>query len=191
MNELIRRLLIEMDAELSKDASPGEQLDLYHIGRSALIFHYGARGLSTKDVDVVWMRNSPLEERALALFGKGSKKSAEIGIYLDLVPQSLPPLPHRFRKRCQEVPGAWKVLRLWVLEPNDYAATKLKSFRPQDRQDLQFLCDAGLLSAAELTASLESAFIWTTAKDGAEDRDRAFANLQRVIDYLEGRGPFL
>jgi hypothetical protein len=64
MNELIRRLLDEMDAELSKGAKPGERLDLYHIGRSVLIFHYGAKGLSTRDFDIVWLNDSVLEERA-------------------------------------------------------------------------------------------------------------------------------
>ncbi len=187
MNELIRRLLDEMDAELSKNAKPGERLDLYHIGRSVLIFHYGAKGLSTRDFDVVRMKNSVLEERAEKLFGKGSAKAEEIGIYLDLVAQGLPPLPQRFRGRCRAVAGSWHVLRLWELEPNDYAATKLKCFRPQDRQDLQFLCDAALLDPHELTTSLESAFVWTMEKDGDDERDRAFANLKRVIAYLEGR----
>src|SRR5262252_6596598 len=103
---------------MDADAKSGEQLDLYHIGRSVLIFHYGAKGLSTRDFDVVWMKNSVLEERAEKLFGKGSAKAKEIGIYLDLVPQGLPPLPQRFRARCRAVAGSWQVLRLWELEPN-------------------------------------------------------------------------
>ena len=49
------------------------------------------------------------------------------------------------------------------------------------------MCERGLLRAEGLRASLESAFLWTTAKDGDPDRDRAFANLERVIAYLEGR----
>jgi hypothetical protein len=187
MNQQIRRLLDEMDAELSRHARPEERLDLYHIGRSVLLFHYGAAGLTTNDFDVVWMRESELEERAAALFGKGTARAEAIGLYLDLVAQGLPPVPQWFRKRSTAVPGLWRVLRLWELEPHDDAATKLKSFRPQDRQDLQFLCDAGLLRAGDLTASLESAFAWIMEKDGDEGRDRAFANLKRVLEYLEGR----
>lgn len=55
MNDQIHRLLNEMDTELARIAQPGERLDLYHIGRSALVFHYGAKGLSTRDFDIVWM----------------------------------------------------------------------------------------------------------------------------------------
>jgi len=116
MDELIRRLLDEMEAELSKSAQPGERLDLYHIGRSVLIFHYGANGFSTRDFDVVWMRNSVLEQTAAKLFGKESAKAAEIGIYLDLVPQGLPPLPQRFRAPAAArslVPGRSFVSGSW------------------------------------------------------------------------------
>jgi len=176
-----------MDAELVTAAKPGEHLDLYHIGRSVLVFYYGAKALATQDFDIVWMRESALEDQVAKLFGKGTARAREIGLYLDRVPQALPPLPQWFRKRCCCVPGHWRVLRLWELEPHDLAATKLRSFRPKDRQDVQFLCDAGLLRPETLRASLESAFAWTAAKDGDEDRDRAFANLATVIDYLEGR----
>lgn len=44
-----------------------------------------------------------------------------------------------------------------------------------------------MLQAEELKASLESAFLWVHEKDGDENRDRALANLGKVIEYLEGR----
>jgi hypothetical protein len=87
--------------------------------------------------------------------------------------------------------GGWQVIRLWQLEVHDLAATKLKSFRAKDRDDLQFLCDTGRLEGRELRESLESAFLWTTDKDGDPDRDRAFAHLERVLQYLEGRSSTL
>lgn len=122
----------------------------------------------------------------MELFGEGTVRSATLGLYLNRVPQGLPPLPARFKGRCQRVESSWRVIRLWELEVHDLAATKLKSFRPKDRQDLQFLCDAGLLEPKELRASLESAFLWSHEKDGDRDRDTAFANLAKVIDYLDG-----
>jgi hypothetical protein len=84
------------------------------------------------------------------------------------------------------VSGSWQVIRLWRLEIHDLAVTKLKCFRPQDREDLQFLCDTGRLRADKLEAALELAFIWSLPKDGDPDRDRAFANLERVLRYLRG-----
>lgn len=191
MNDQIRRLLDALDAELARVAAPGERLDLYHLGRSALVLHYGAKGISTQDVDVVQMGNSELENKAIQLFGKGTPRAKAIGLFLDPVPQAMPPLPQWFRKRCTEISGAWRVIRLWKLEVHDLAATKLKSFRPQDRQDLQALCDEGFLDAKELRKSFDSAFLWTTPKDGDPDRDRAERHLERVIDYLEGTSDVL
>jgi hypothetical protein len=186
MNEQIRQFLDQLDAELAAHARTGEYLDLYHIGRSALVLHYGVK-LSTRDFDFIQMRESRLEANALESFGKDTLNAERLGLYLDAVPQGLPPVPQRFRKRCQRVAGNWKVLRLWRLEPHDFAATKLRIFRPQDRQDLRFLCDQGLLNPVELRGSLESAFAWSLEKDDDPAREAAFANLERVIDYLEGR----
>ena len=138
MNPEILRFLQELDVALIPIAN-GQRLDLYHLGRSALVWRYQAT-FSTKDIDVVQMRTS-LEEKAHELFGQGSAMAKELGLYLDLVPDGLPPLPGGFRGRSSEVGGNWQVIRLWELEVHDLAVTKLKAFRPQDRQDLRFLCD--------------------------------------------------
>jgi hypothetical protein len=190
MREQIQTFLQGLDEGLTLEAA-GERLDLYPIGRSALILYHdlevGPGG--TRDFDIVQVRSPspPLQARALELFGKGTANARRLGLYLELVPAGLPPVPQWFAGRCTEVAGDWQVLRLWRPEPHDLAATKLKSFRPQDRADLRFLCDEGVLHAEALRRSLESAFLWTTDKDGDPDRDRAFANLERVVAYLEGR----
>lgn len=184
MNESMQRFFQAIDDALIPFAN-GQRLDLYHLGRSALVWRYQAT-FSTKDIDVVQMR-TPLEEKAHELFGEGSAKAKELNLYLDLVPDGLPPMPGWFRTRSTEVPGNWKIIRLWELEEHDLAVTKLRVFRPQDRQDLRFLCDQGVLQADKLRQSLEKAWIWTTPKDGDDLRDAAFANLEIVIAYLEGR----
>ena len=107
----------------------GERLDLYHLGRSALVWRYKQATFTTKDIDVVQMR-TPLEEKAHALFGQGSVKAKELGLFLDLVPQGLPPLPGWFRQRSKEVPGNWQVIRLWELVGHDLAVTKLDVSSP-------------------------------------------------------------
>jgi hypothetical protein len=63
--------------------------------------------------------------------------------------------------------------------------TKLKRFHAKDRQDLQILCDSGPLEADRLRQVLDSTFAW----DEKDDPDRGIAarNLDRVIDYLEGK----
>jgi hypothetical protein len=184
MNDAMRQFFQVIDEALAPHAQ-GQRLDLYLLGRSALIWRYQAT-FGTNDIDVVQLR-TPLEEKAQELFGQGSAKAKELNLYLDLVPTGLPPIPGKFKVRSTEVAGTWSIIRLWELEPHDLAATKLKSFRAQDRQDLRFLCDQGALRADQLRQSLENAWMWTMEKDGDPLRDAAFANLEKLIDYLEGR----
>jgi hypothetical protein len=174
----IRKFLHELDVALIPFAN-GQRWDVYLIGRAALVLQHHAP-FATKDVDFVRL-SAPLEAKAAELFGKNSAKAQELDFYLEFVPDGLPPLPGGFQTRSTQVNGEWQVIRPWVLEPNDLAVTKMKSFRPQDRQDLQFLCDEGVLQADKLRESMNKAWMWTTGKDGDDLRDNAFANLEKVI----------
>jgi Nucleotidyltransferase of unknown function (DUF6036) len=194
MNEQIQRFLRRIDEHLVPLALDGERLDLYHIGRTALVMHHGFM-LATRDFDIIEMRNSRLEPELIQEFGKNSPAAGEFNLYIDPVPPGLPPVPGGFQKRCKEVSGTWKVLRLWKLEVHDLAATKLKSFRIKDRQDLQMLCDQGLINANKLRDRLKAAYpLYVPGKDDDDHPDnpvQAFANLQRVEQYLSGESPSL
>lgn len=192
MNDQIRAFLERLDRELIPLAKEGERFDMFHLGRSSLVMHYAFQ-LSTNDVDFVRLRTSELERMAVDLLGKGTEIALTLGLYLDPVDSALPPLPAGFRAHATAVPGNWKVLRLWKLEIHDLAATKLKSFRPQDREDLQMMCDRGLLTAAQLRAALEDAFPWRSPKEGDKDEDpdnpdwsKACRSFKRVEAYLKG-----
>jgi hypothetical protein len=78
----------------------------------------------------------------------------------------------------------WIVLRLFHLEPDDLAATKLKRFAARDREDIRMMCDFELLDPERLQIRLESAFRYSLEKDGDRDRDAAFAHLRVVQKYL-------
>jgi Nucleotidyltransferase of unknown function (DUF6036) len=180
----ILQFLQAIDAELALHVAEGERLDLYLIGRSALILRYGL-DLATRDVDIVHIHDSALEGKALDLFGKGTRHAERLGFFLESVPQGLPPIPGGYFHRAVDIAGTWRVLRPKQPEPHDLAVTKLKRFHAKDRQDLQILCDSDDLNAARLRKTLDSAFTWADKDD--PDRERAVANLGRVIDYLEGR----
>lgn len=193
MNDQIRAFLETLDEALLPFAKEGEHFNLFHLGRSSLVMHFGFR-LSTSDVDIVGMQNPGLDHKAMELLGKDTPLARSLGLYLDAVPPGVPPLPAGFQKRCEPVSGPWKVLRLWKLEIHDLAVSKLKSFRPQDREDLQALCDRSLLNAATLRARLEKAFQFRSPKPEDEEDDpdtpdwgRALRNLKRVEAYLDGR----
>jgi hypothetical protein len=196
MNDQILSFLDRLDEALIPFAKEGECFHMYHLGRSALVMHYGFR-LSTNDIDVVGMQNPALDQKALELLGKDTAMARTLGLYLDLVSPGEPSLPGWFRKRAEQVlPGNWRVLRLWKLEVHDLAASKLKSFRTNDRADLQALCDRGLLNAGKLRASLEAAFPFRSPKeeDAEDDLDnpdwgRALTHFKRVEAYLNGQIP--
>jgi hypothetical protein len=191
MKRQLHEFLRALDTMLLESAAEGQRLDLYIIGRAALVlFHnLNLQPQGTKDLDVVPVQYPPtgLLAKAVELFGKGTDNAHHYRLYLEPVPSGLPPVPGWFEGRSIEWQSAWRVLRLWQLEVHDLAATKLKSFRSQDREDLQFLCDQGKLYPQTLRESLAHAFLWNTPKDGDPDYDRAFANLARVIEYREGR----
>ncbi len=180
----ILQFLQTIDVELALHASAGERLDLYLIGRSALILRYGLN-LATRDVDIVHDHGSALEVKAVELFGRGTRNAERIGFYLEPVPHGLPPIPGGYFHRAVDIAGNWRVLRPKLPEPHDLAATKLKRFHAKDRQDLQILCDSGDLDSGRLREALESAFAW--AEKGDPDREQALANLTRVVDYLKGK----
>jgi hypothetical protein len=185
--EELQRFLHELDDALKPFAGPGERLNLYQIGRMSLVQHFHLPN-TTRDFDVLREHDSPLLEQALKLFGKDTERARRLGIYLEIVPEGLPPIPAGYRTRCVDVPGPWSVLRLRRPDPYDLAVTKLKRFAAKDREDIQFLCDHGHVSDInKLRQVLDSAFLWVHEKDDDPDRERAFNNLERVREYLEGR----
>src|SRR4051794_7453223 len=106
----ILRFLRAIDAELIEHAGAGETVNLYLLGRSALILGYGLT-LMTKDVDIVAVHGSRLQEIAEATFGKNTAGASRHGFYLESVSSGLPPLPIGYQARCVDVPGPWVVIR--------------------------------------------------------------------------------
>ena len=176
--------LRELDGELAGRAGDGETLDLYLLGRSALILGYGV-ALMTKDVDVVEIAGSRLLEIAMEIFGRGRPGHLSHGLYLETVSSGLPPMPIGYQKRCIDIPGSWRVIRPRRPEANDLVVTKLRRFHAGDREDVQILCDTGEVEEHTLRERFELAYTFS-------DRDdprvvKAEANLGVIVDYLGGR----
>src|SRR5262249_49245234 len=134
-NELLR-FLRAIDAELVGHAKGGKTLDLHLLGRSALILGYGLN-LMTKDVDIVYVHDSPLQTIAEEPSGKAPPAARRFGFYLESVSSGLPPLPAGYQARSVEIEGPWVVIRPKRLEANDLAVTKLKRFHARDREDVR------------------------------------------------------
>ena len=161
-------------------------LDIYHIGRSALVWEYDYI-VTTADFDILKPRGGEeLLDLALSLFGRGTEGAKLLGLYLEVVPEGLPPAPVGYEKRAKRIEGPWAVLRVYHLDPHDLAATKLRRFAAKDREDIRQLCDLGHLEPRRLEEVLEKAFLFVHEKDGDEFRDAAFRNLHVVQQYLNG-----
>jgi hypothetical protein len=157
---------------------------LYHIGRSALVWAYDYT-VTTQDIDFIEPQGrGPLVELALSLFGEGTAKAEQHGLYLQMVNAGLAPVPWGYKKRATQINGPWEVLRVFRLAPNDLAATKLRRFLAKDRADIRLLCDLAQIDSAGLEAALIDAYPLATEKDGDEFRDSAFMNLRTVQRYL-------
>jgi hypothetical protein len=85
MIEQIQHFLAALDAALVPHAAQGERLELYHIGRSAVMLHFDLKPASggTRDFDVVQIGHppSPLTQQALMLFGKGTDGASRLGLF--------------------------------------------------------------------------------------------------------------
>jgi hypothetical protein len=185
MKDRILAFLADIDETLAA-AAPGEVLEVYHIGRSALVWEYDYIA-TTADIDILRPKGAAwLVELALREFGHGTDLAKSHGLYLQVVEEALPPVPGGYEKRAHRVDGPWKVLRVYHLEPHDLAATKLSRFAPKDREDIRQLCDLGHLDPVKLEETLEKAFRWNLDKDGDEYRDSPFRNLRLVQQYLRG-----
>lgn len=183
----VLQFLQAIDDELAKHAGAGERLDVYVMGRAALILRYGLT-LATKDVDLVTQgEGPPLQVRAFELFGKGTGNAQRWGLYLEGVPAGLPPVPGSFRSLSTELPGSWKVLRPRHLDPHDLAVTKLRRFHAGDREDLRILCDSGDVTPEGLARALDSAYPFGMDEEEDPSHLRVKDSFRKVIDYLEGK----
>lgn len=164
----------------------GKTLDIYHIGRSALVWEYDYIE-TTSDIDILQPKGGEaLVAVAVQLFGRETEGAKTHGLYLDIVPVPLPPMPGGYERRAKQIEGSWKVLRVFHLDPHDLAASKLRRFAARDRQDIRQLCDWGHLDPKQLEEILEKAFRFNLEKDGDEFRDAAFEHLRIVQKYLNG-----
>jgi hypothetical protein len=183
MKDRLEAFLSDLDRYLAGQTQ-GEVLEIYPIGRSALVWNYDYNA-TTQDFDFLRPKNeTPLLGLALQAFGKGTPKSREHGLYLEVVESAFPPMARGYEKRATPVAGPWKVVRLYRLESHDLVVSKLRRFSAKDRADVRLLCDLGHIDPVELEKRLEEAFPFGTPKDGDEYRDSAFRSLQLVQRYL-------
>ncbi len=184
MNERIVALLTAIDEALAADARGGT-LDMYLIGRAAMVWLYGSIETTTA-IDILRPAgNEELVKRAETLFGKGTDEANKHGLYLEMVLPAYTTMGN-YTARAIRIEGPWSVLRVFRLDPHDLIISKLRRFSPKDRQDIRELCDRKQIDPDKLERILGEAIQFYCEKDGDEYNDRPFANLRVVQKYLRG-----
>ena len=116
------------------DAKMTEACTLPILGGFAVTQQYGI-SRPTADIDVLDVAPPHAVDFLIRTAGKGSPLAIEHKVYLDFVGIANPPYEYESRL-CPMYPGAFKRLRLLVMDPYDIALTKLKRDSDKDFQDI-------------------------------------------------------
>jgi Nucleotidyltransferase of unknown function (DUF6036) len=175
MREDLLSLLGDLEAWAQREGV--EDLECYLLGGGAMqLAHLSPR--RTRDLDVV---AEPLGEHAGAIaraLGMDSGRDP----YVDIVTAGLPVLATGWQQRAIPLEGPWHRLVVRCLSPVDLIISKLRSYRPHDRRDIQLVCDLHPELRDPLAEFGDTDF-WT-ARDVWEDRIEPHRDL--VLEYFDG-----
>lgn len=145
-------MIQEFFKELDKEWKPtgSEPICLPIIGSSALFLQCNyERG--TKDSDILEINKIPESKKLLELAGKGSKFALKHRMYLELITQGFPFLPTKAMFHpIDSLNASLKNFRIEALDVVDVVVSKLKTFRAQDKDDIQAMIDLDLIDPNKL-----------------------------------------
>ena len=164
-----------------------EPILLSIIGSTALFLQTDyMRG--TKDTDVLEVNELPKNvwEQLMILGGKNSDLAKAYRFYIDLVAPGLPFLPPRpFFHPLDTLNKRFKFFRLQVLDPVDVVVSKLKTFRPNDLDDIRAMADRHLINPEKLVERFEGAKEHWLMGSRAPELRQYIENLHTIQrDYL-------
>lgn len=182
---MIDKFFKELDSEWKPQG--GEPILLRMIGSTSLFLQTEyVRG--TKDTDILELENlTPIiKEELLNLSGKESRMCEKYKFYLDIVARGLPFLPQKpLYHPIRPLNLALKNFRIEALDIVDVVVSKLKTFRPRDRDDIIAMIDLDLLPHAKLIDRFKSAMARWELDARAEDLPKYISNLNEIErDFL-------
>lgn len=145
-----RSFLSVIDSRLEKECV------LYCVGGFVLVVLYDLER-PTGDLDVIEFVPPNLEKPLLELAGEFSDLSKQYGLYLQST--KVAQYPENYEARLQEMlPGVFRKLRLFALDPYDIVLSKLDRNSPRDREDVKYLAKRITLDLDELRNRFEKEF---------------------------------
>lgn len=166
-----------------------DPLTFHVIGSTALMLQVPDYFKGTDDTDVLAVTEfePSIKAELLALAGRRSALHSSFGLFLDIVGNGLPFLPHAplWHAHAMEIPS----FTVKVLDIVDVVVSKLKPYRPGDIDDITAMTRRGLVPHARLLERFEGAKLELAHDARARDLYKVIENLHEVERDLFGLEP--
>ena len=139
-------------------------------------------GLETVALDAL------TQQQLLALAGRGTPLAIRWKLYLEIVPNGLPFLPHAPIWHSVSLPIAADTVRFEALDALAVVVSKLKRFHDNDRADISAMVTRGLVPYARLVERFRSALDVIMDGARADEAPRIVENLNEIERDLLGVG---
>jgi hypothetical protein len=173
-------LLLEVDGRWGDE--PPRKIPLRIIGSVALLLGTDYRR-GTKDSDVLQTRelSAEVSQRLVTLAGEGTALHVRHGLYVDVVNNGVPFLPHVPAFTPHEALNArLQRFEVHLLDVVDVVVSKLKPFRPSDKADILAMIERDRVPHDLLVERFKSAVdvFWCDAR--AEELPKYVKHLHQV-----------
>jgi hypothetical protein len=178
--QAIREFFVEIDGQWPRDATQRARLSLIGCGALMLQASY-ERGTKDSDVFETTDLTDQTKQRLIALAGPGSELHHRRKMYVDIVANGIPFLPHP--PVWHPVPAlnrALEHLEVLALDVVDVVVSKLKRFNSNDVSDIDAMIDRGLVPHDRLLERFLSAKDAFLGDAREQDLPKYIANLHRV-----------
>lgn len=179
---VIKDFFVEIDRRWPSQEAHEGKVRLRLIGSGALMLQTRyQRGTKDSDVFETTELAAETKNRLLALAGPGTKLHEQQRIYLDIVANGIPFLPHvPVWHDVPEITRALQHFELAALDVVDVVVSKLKRFNPNDQSDIDEMIQLGIVPHERLLERFRSAMDVFSYEARAEDLPKYIKNLHRV-----------
>lgn len=178
--QVIEDFFIEIDQRWPR--TPARKIRLSIIGCGALMLQADyERGTKDSDVFETVDLLDDTKQRLLAIAGVGTDLHRRRKLYIDIVANGVPFLPHV--PVWHPIPGLNKVLEhleVVVLEVVDVVVSKLKRYNANDRSDIEAMIDLGLVPHDRLLERFRAAVDEFSGDARAQDLPTYVEHLHHV-----------
>lgn len=152
------------------------------IGCSSLLLQTGyTRGTKDSDILETSAITPEISRELLRLAGKNTKIHGKYRMYIDIVAEALPFLPAIPNYiEMIELNSKLKYFKLMALDPVDVIVSKMKTFRPQDVDDISAVIKMGIVDHNKLLDRFRKAMDRWQLDSRAEGLPQYIDNLHTV-----------